>query len=83
MTPYCFFDAKNVAKGIFGDVYFVPSVKKAEDDLFTKGRSVFNALYERVINKMSEANQEFREAKNNIMSLMVSSTERMRMVQRT
>jgi len=65
-----FLGAKNVAKGIFGDVYFVPSVKKAEDDLSTKGRSVFNALYERVINKMSEANQEFREAKNNIMSLM-------------
>lgn len=41
-----FLGAKNVAKGIFGDVYFVPSVKKAEDDLSTKGRSVFNALYE-------------------------------------
>ena len=65
-----FLGAKNVAKGIFGDVYFVPSVKKAEDDLSTKGRSVFNALYERVINKMSEANQEFREAKEKIVSLM-------------
>ena len=65
-----FLGAKNVAKGIFGDVYFVPSVKKAEDDLSTKGRSVFNALYERVINKMSEANQEFREAKEKIASLM-------------
>ena len=65
-----FLGAKNVAKGIFGDVYFVPSVKKAEDDLSTKGRSVFNALYERVINKMSEANQEFRKAKENITSLM-------------
>lgn len=65
-----FLGAKNVAKGIFGDVYFVPSVKKVEDDLSTKGRSVFNALYERVINKMSEENQEFREAKKNIVSLM-------------
>jgi len=65
-----FLGAKNVAKGIFGDVYFVPSVKKAEDDLSTKGRSVFNALYERVINKMSEENQEFREVKEKIVSLM-------------
>ena len=65
-----FLGAKNVAKGIFGDVYFVPSVKKAEDDFSTKGRSVFNSLYERVINKMSEQNQEFREAKNKIVSLM-------------
>jgi len=65
-----FLGAKNVAKGIFGDVYFVPSVKKAEDDLSTKGRSVFNSLYERVINKMSEQNQEFREAKEKIVSLM-------------
>ncbi|MBA7676664.1 hypothetical protein ES703_84908 [subsurface metagenome] len=65
-----FLGVKNVAKGIFGDVYFVPSVKKAEDDLSTKGRSIFNALYERVINKMSEANQEFRGAKEKIALLM-------------
>ena len=31
-----FLGAKNVAKGIFGDVYFIPSVKKAEEDLSTK-----------------------------------------------
>jgi len=65
-----FLGAKNVAKGIFGDVYFIPSVKKAEDDLSTKGRSVFSALYARVINKMSETNREFRDAKERIASLM-------------
>ncbi|MEE9402530.1 MAG: AAA family ATPase [Desulfobacteria bacterium] len=65
-----FLGAKNVAKGIFGEVYFVPSVKKAEDDLSTKGRSVFSALYARVINKMSETNNEFRDAKERIASLM-------------
>ncbi len=65
-----FLGAKNVAKGIFGEVYFVPSVKKAEDDLSTKGRSVFSALYARVINKMSETNKEFRDAKERIASLM-------------
>ena len=65
-----FLGAKNVAKGIFGEVYYVPSVKKAEDDLSVKGRSVFSALYARVINKMSETNTEFREAKQRIASLM-------------
>lgn len=65
-----FLGAKNVAKGIFGEVYFVPSVKKAEEDLTTKGRSVFSALYMRVINKMSETNKEFRDAKERIASLM-------------
>jgi len=65
-----FLGAKNVAKGIFGDVYFVPSVKKAEEDLSTRGRSVFSALYARVINTMSETNKEFRDAKERIASLM-------------
>ncbi len=65
-----FLGAKNVAKGIFGDVYFIPSVKKAEEDLSTKGRSVFSTLYARVINKISETNEEFRDAKEKITSLM-------------
>ncbi len=65
-----FLGANNVAKGILGDVYFVPSVKKAEDDLSAKGKSVFSALYARVLNKMSETNAQFREAKERITSLM-------------
>jgi len=65
-----FLGAKNVAKGIFGELYYVPSVKKAEDDLSAKGRSVFSALYARVINKMSETNKKFQEAKQRIASLM-------------
>jgi CRISPR-associated exonuclease Cas4 len=65
-----FLGAKNVAKGIFGEVYFVPSVKKAEDDFSARGRSIFSTLYARVINKMSETNMEFREAKERIASLM-------------
>lgn len=65
-----FLGAKNVPGGIFGDVYFVPSVKRAADDLSVRGRSVFSELYTRVINKMSESNEEFREAKNRISSLI-------------
>ena len=65
-----FLGAKNVATGIFGEVYYVPSVKKAAEDLSPKGRSVFSALYARVINKMSERNAEFRDAKQRIAALM-------------
>lgn len=65
-----FLGAKNVAKGIFGEVYFVPAIKKAEDDFSPKGRSVFGSLYSRVINKMSETNPQFIEAKEKISTLM-------------
>jgi CRISPR-associated exonuclease Cas4 len=43
-----FLGAKNVAKGIFGDVYFVPSVKKAEDDVSLM----------RILNRMNEDGTE-------------------------
>jgi CRISPR-associated exonuclease Cas4 len=43
-----FLGAKNVPGGIFGDVYFVPSVKRAADDLTAKGRSVFREAKNRI-----------------------------------
>jgi CRISPR-associated exonuclease Cas4 len=64
-----FLGAKNVAKGIFGEVYFVPSVKKACDDFSAKGKTIFSELYSRVINKMSESNEEFKNAKETIRKL--------------
>lgn len=70
IEPGPFLGARNVAKGIFGDIYFVPSVKKVADDLSVRGNTVFNELYSRIINKMSETNIEFREAKTKILSLI-------------
>ena len=67
-TP--FMGAKNVAKGMFGDVFFIPSVKNVRDELSTKGNSVFGQLYSRVIAKMSEKNVEFIEAKNKMIQLV-------------
>lgn len=60
---------KNVVKGILGEVYYVPSVKKASDELGVKGNSIFSQLYSRVILTMSENNPEYIEAKNKISSL--------------
>lgn len=64
-----FLGAKNVAKGIFGDLFFIPSIKKASDELSAKGNSVFGQLYSRVINKMSESDPKFIEAKQKITEL--------------
>jgi CRISPR-associated exonuclease Cas4 len=64
-----FLGAKNVAKGIFGDLFFIPSIKRASDELSAKGNSVFNQLYSRVINKMSESDPTFIEAKQKITEL--------------
>lgn len=64
-----FLGAKNVAKGIFGDLFFIPSIKRASDELSTKGNSVFGQLYSRVINKMSESDPKFIEAKQKISEL--------------
>ena len=65
-----FLGAKNVAKGIFGEIYYVPSVKKATDDFAIKGNSIFGELYSRVITQMSNTNDEFKAAKLKITSLM-------------
>lgn len=62
-----FLGAKNVAKGIFGDLFFIPSIKKASEELSVKGNSVFGQLYSRVINRMSESDPKFIEAKEKIL----------------
>ncbi len=60
---------KNVVKGMLGEVYYVPSVKKASDELGVKGNSIFSQLYSRVILTMSENNPDYIDAKNKISSL--------------
>lgn len=64
-----FLGLKNVAKGSFGDLFFIPSVKNASDELRPNATSLFGQLYSRVINKISENNPEFKEAKEKIVAL--------------
>jgi predicted ATP-dependent endonuclease of OLD family len=64
-----FLGEKRIAKGIFGDVFFIPSVKDASDELSVKGNAVFAQLYSRVIEKMSEENDQYKEAKTKILEL--------------
>jgi len=67
-----FLGLKNVAQGIFGDVYFVPAVKSAADEFNTKGKSVFNQLLTNVINDMSETSPDYIDVKNKVMKLTQS-----------
>lgn len=64
-----FLGLKSVAKGIFGDIYFIPAIKDATEDFSTKEASAFGKLYSSVINSMSESNDEWRETKNKLSTL--------------
>lgn len=67
-----FLGLKNVAQGIFGDVFFVPAVKSAIDEFNVKGKSVFNQLLTNVINDMSTTNTKYIEVKNKVKELTQS-----------
>lgn len=64
-----FLGLKSVAKGIFGDVYFIPAIKDASEDFTTKEASAFGKLYSSVIKSMSESNDEWRETKDKLSTL--------------
>ncbi|MCI5144425.1 MAG: ATP-dependent endonuclease [Candidatus Electrothrix sp. AR3] len=64
-----FLGLKSVAKGIFGDVYFIPAIKDASEDFTTKEASAFGKLYSSVINAMSESNGDWRDTKDKLSTL--------------
>ncbi len=64
-----FLGAKNVAKGIFGDVYFIPAVKNATDEFKMTGNSIFNQLFSQIIGKMSERNEYYKSARTQMQAL--------------
>jgi len=61
-----FLGLKSVAKGIFGEVYFIPAVKEAADDFSFKDTSVFGKLYAEVVSAMSEDNDDWKQTKNRL-----------------
>ncbi len=64
-----FLGLKTVAKGIFGEVYFIPAVKEASDDFTTKESSIFGKLYADVVALMSEHNEDWKETKEKLGKL--------------
>lgn len=64
-----FLGLKSVAKGIFGDVYFIPAVKDATDDFSSKDASAFGKLYSSIIESMSATNTDWKDTKAKLSSL--------------
>jgi CRISPR-associated exonuclease Cas4 len=64
-----FLGLKTVAQGIFGNVFFIPAVKSADEEFSLKKKTVFNDLLSNVINEMSCSSEPYRAAKKQIEEL--------------
>ncbi len=64
-----FLGVKSVAKGIFGEVYFIPAVKNASDEFKTTGTTIFNQLFSQIITKMSIENTHYKKAREQMQAL--------------
>lgn len=64
-----FLGLKSVAKGMFGDVFYVPAVKEAADEYNLRDTSAFGRLYSEVIALISNEDQNWRTTKENMESL--------------
>lgn len=64
-----FLGLKNVAKGIFGDVYFIPAVKEASDDFAAKESSAFGKIYSTVIADIASNNDDWKETRTRLEKL--------------
>ncbi|WP_255409128.1 ATP-dependent endonuclease [Glaesserella australis] len=64
-----FMGAKSVAKGIFGDVYFLPAIKNAADDFTSKDTSIFGKLLGEVVEAMSQHNSDWQGTKQQLTNL--------------
>lgn len=64
-----FMGLKSVAKGIFGEVYFLPAIKNAADDFASKDTSVFSKLLGEVVETMSQYNEDWQGTKQQLANL--------------
>ena len=64
-----FMGLKSVAKGIFGEVYFLPAIKNAADDFASKDTSVFSKLLGEVVETMSQHNEDWQGTKQQLANL--------------
>jgi CRISPR-associated exonuclease Cas4 len=61
-----FLGAKNIAQGIFGDIFFIPAVKNINEDLSSNKISVFSKLYSKVIELIIASDNNITSIKNKI-----------------
>jgi CRISPR-associated exonuclease Cas4 len=67
-----FLGLKSVAKGIFGNVYFIPAIKDASEDFSSKESSAFGKLFSGIIQSMSDNNSDWKDTKEKLVSLFGS-----------
>lgn len=65
-----FLGLKTVAQVIFGDIFFIPAVKNANEELKPNGSSVFSDLYAKVLNRLAASNQAYLNAKQQVNQLV-------------
>ena len=65
-----FLGQKNIAKGIFGEVFYIPSVRNASDELSAKNNSVFSQIYSKILSNFSQKNEEYNNAKEKMINLV-------------
>jgi len=61
-----FLGAKNVAQGMFGEIFFIPAVKSINEDLSNNKTSVFTKLYSKVIEVVTSSNTDISSIKTQI-----------------
>ncbi|MDA3843980.1 MAG: AAA family ATPase [Candidatus Kapabacteria bacterium] len=64
-----FLGLKTVAKGIFGDVYFIPAIKDSSEDFAPKDTSAFGKMYSKIIQKISDSDNDWIETKKSLSKL--------------
>ncbi len=64
-----FLGLKTVAQSIFGDIFFIPAIKNANDELNPNKSNLFAELYGKILNRLAETNPIYIEAKRQINQL--------------
>lgn len=59
----------NVAKGMFGEVFYIPSVKEATSEFMPKGNCHFAKLYSKTFQQISDNRPEYQNAKTEFKKL--------------
>lgn len=67
-----FLGLKSVAKGIFGEIYFLPALKNASEDFSSKESSIFSRLFGDIIATMSKDNPAWSKMKSDLSNLFSS-----------
>ncbi|MFW3411418.1 ATP-dependent nuclease [Aliarcobacter butzleri] len=61
-----FLGAKNIAQGMFGEIFFIPAVKSINEDLANNKTSLFTKLYSKVIELVTSSNTDIITLKTQI-----------------